>query len=96
MHYRSDSRQRQDRTQVFEKHRRTPMDPSDEADDRCLTVADVASRLNVKADTVRRLFGHEPGVIVICTPRKGRRVYRTLRIPEHVFRRVVMRMTVVD
>jgi hypothetical protein len=71
------------------------MDALRETDNCCLTVADVAARLNVKADTVWRLFGQEPGVIVICTPRKGRRVYRTLRIPEYVFRRVVMRLTVV-
>ena len=61
--------------------------------DGCLTVADVAQRLNVDTDTVRRLFGNEPGVIVIAFPRKGRRTYRTLRIPEAVFRRVVTRLT---
>jgi hypothetical protein len=53
-------------------------------------VADVAERLNVNHDTVRRLFLHESGVIVICCPRKGTRVYRTLRIPEHVYQRVVI------
>jgi hypothetical protein len=61
--------------------------------ERCLTVADVAERLNVDADTVRRLFADEPGVIVIAFPRRGRRLYRTLRIPEDVFRRVVTRLT---
>ena len=40
----------------------------------------------------RRIFLNEPGVIVICCPRKGRRVYRTLRIPEHVFQRVLTRL----
>jgi hypothetical protein len=59
----------------------------------CLTVADVAERLNVNAETVRRLFLNQPGVIVICCPRKGRRVYRTLRIPESVYARVVTRFT---
>jgi hypothetical protein len=58
-----------------------------------LTVADVAERLKVNDDTVRRMFQDEPGVIVICFPRKGRRVYRTLRIPEPVFRRVLTRFT---
>ena len=43
--------------------------------------------------TVRRLFLNEPGVIVICYPRKGVRVYRTLRIPESVYARVVTRFT---
>ena len=61
-------------------------------DDQCLTVADVAERLRVKPDTVRRLFMNEPGVIVISAPRKGRRVYRTLRIPVSVYRRVVTRL----
>ena len=58
-----------------------------------LTVAEVAGRLKVNEETVRRLFLNEPGVVVICFPRRGRRVYRTLRIPESVFRRVVVRLT---
>jgi excisionase family DNA binding protein len=62
-------------------------------DEECLTVAEVAERLKLNEETVRRLFMAEPGVIVIYRPRKGRRQYRTLRIPEHVFQRVVMRFT---
>ena len=58
-----------------------------------LTVAEVADRLKVNEETVRRLFLNESGVVVICFPRRGRRVYRTLRIPESVFRRVVIRLT---
>ena len=61
--------------------------------ERYLTVADVAELLKVKEDTVRRLFGNEPGVLVICFPRRGRRVYRTLRIPESVYQRVLARLT---
>jgi hypothetical protein len=57
-----------------------------------LTLADAAERLKVK-DTIRRLFLNEPGVVVICFPRKGRRVYRTVRIPESVFQRVVTRLS---
>jgi hypothetical protein len=57
------------------------------------TVAEVAARLKINEDTVRRLFLHEPGVLVICFPRRGRRVYRTLRIPETVLQRVVTRLT---
>jgi hypothetical protein len=56
-----------------------------------LTVAEVAERLKLNTETVRRLFLNEPGVIVICSPRRGRRVYRTLRIPERVFQRVLTR-----
>jgi len=61
----------------------------------CLTVAEVAERLKVNEETVRRLFLNEPGVIVICFPRRGKRVYRTLRIPECVFLRVLTRFTTV-
>jgi hypothetical protein len=56
-------------------------------------VIEVAERLKVNDETVRRLFLNEPGVVVICFPRRGRRVYRTLRIPESVFLRVLTRLT---
>jgi hypothetical protein len=62
-------------------------------DERYLTVIEVAERLKVNEETVRRLFLNEPGVVVICFPRRGRRVYRTLRIPETVFQRVLTRLT---
>ena len=61
-------------------------------DGHCLTVAEVAGRLKIKPDTVRRLFMNEPGVIVIWFPRKGKRAYRTLRIPVSVYQRVVTRL----
>ena len=64
-----------------------------QVDEQCLTVSDVAQRLSLNPDTVRRLFRDEPGVIVISFPRKGRRSYRTVRIPISVYRRVVTRMT---
>jgi hypothetical protein len=60
---------------------------------RFLTLADAAERLKVNEDTIRRLFLNEPGVVVICFPRKGKRVYRTVRIPEAVFQRVVTRLS---
>jgi hypothetical protein len=69
------------------------MAPQIESSDVFLTVADVAERLKVNDETVRRLFLNEPGVVVICFPRRGRRVYRTLRIPERVFQRVLTRFT---
>jgi hypothetical protein len=43
-------------------------------------------------DFVRRLFLHEPGVVVFFRHRPGRRVHRTLRIPESVASRVHRRM----
>lgn len=71
---------------------RTELSPSRvDPNDILLTVADVAERLKVNDDTVRRMFLDEPGVIVLYRPRKGRRVYRTLRIPERVYQRVLTR-----
>jgi hypothetical protein len=64
-----------------------------QVDEPFYTIVEVAERLKVNDDTVRRLFLNEPGVVVICFPRKGKRVYRTLRIPESVLRRVVTRLT---
>jgi hypothetical protein len=59
-------------------------------------VSEVAECLKVNEETVRRLFANEPGVVVICFPRKGKRVYRTLRIPESVLKRVLTRLTKLD
>src|SRR5665213_948939 len=59
----------------------------------CLTVLEIAERLALNADTVRRLFMNEPGLIVITEAKKGRREYRTLRVPERIFQRVLMRFT---
>ena len=63
-----------------------------QVDEAFYTIAEVAERLKVNDDTVRRLFLNEPGVVVICFPRKGKRVYRTLRIPASVALRVHRRM----
>jgi hypothetical protein len=62
-----------------------------EAADVLLTVRDVAERLKVNEETVRLLFVNEPGVAVIRFPKRGRRVYRTLRIPEAVLKKVLTR-----
>jgi hypothetical protein len=72
---------------------RARMESRIDRQDGFLTVTEVAARLRVNDDTVRRLFLNEPGVIVICFPQKGKRIYRTLRIPEGVFLRVVTRFT---
>lgn len=58
-----------------------------------LTVGQIAKIRNLSSNTVRRLFTHEPGVIVICKPKRRKRVYRVLRIPESVERRVFARFT---
>jgi hypothetical protein len=58
--------------------------------ERHFSIADIAQRWGLSADTIRRLFEHEPGVLVIEPPRSrfSRRRYRTLRIPESVIERV--------
>jgi hypothetical protein len=49
---------------------------------------------NLSADTIRRLFEREVGVLVIeHTRNKARRRYRTFRIPESVALSVHRRMT---
>src|SRR2546428_1345901 len=54
--------------------RRIDMKVAVDINETCLTVAEVAERLKVNEETARRLFLNEPGVIVICWPRRGVRV----------------------
>ena len=55
-----------------------------------LTVAQVATILNVSTDTVLRKFGDEPGVIDLGTPEtQHKRRYRVLRIPRHILNRIL-------
>jgi hypothetical protein len=60
--------------------------------ERHLSVEEIAESWGMSEDFVRKVFKDEPGVIVFCHPRPGRRVYRTLRIPDNVMRRVYRRM----
>lgn len=60
--------------------------------ERHYSVEELCEMWQMSDDFVRRLFLHEPGVVVFCNPRPGRRVYRTLRIPESVALRVHRRM----
>ena len=60
--------------------------------ERHLSVDELAELWAMSEDFVRRLFLHEPGVVVFYRQRPGRRVYRTLRIPESVALRVHRRM----
>jgi hypothetical protein len=62
--------------------------------ERCHSPEQIAELWTLSADTVRRLFEHEPGVLVIERPRiYGKRRYRTLRIPESVAQRVYHRLS---
>ena len=58
------------------------------------TVLEVAGLWKVSDDKVREVFEHEPGVLVLGSPRSNgrKRRYVTLRIPKSVFERVYRRL----
>lgn len=59
------------------------------------TVAEVARMTRLSERTITRMFEREPGVLVYEVPRKRKRAsYRTIRIPRHVYERVLRRITV--
>jgi hypothetical protein len=56
--------------------------------------AELGDLWNLSADTVRRMFENEPGVLVFENPeRSSHRRFRTLRIPESVAARVYSRFS---
>lgn len=59
----------------------------------CFSPEQLAELWNLSLDSIRRMFEHEAGVLVIERPRVyGKRRYRTMRIPESVARRVYHRL----
>ena len=57
------------------------------------TVQEIAKKWHLSEKTVRGLFQHEPGVIVIDREgRRFKRAYCTMRVPESVARRVHARL----
>ena len=59
------------------------------------TVADVAKLTGLSIQTVIRMFERERGVLIYEEKRPRKRAsYRTIRIPRHVYRRVVAKWTV--
>jgi hypothetical protein len=61
--------------------------------ERCYSPEQIAELWSLSADSVRRIFGNEPGVLAIERSRiYGKRRYRTLRIPESVAQRVYHRL----
>lgn len=56
------------------------------------SVDELAAAWGMSDDFVRRLFAHEPGVVVFFKYRPGKRTYRVLRIPQSVAERVHRRM----
>jgi hypothetical protein len=62
--------------------------------ERHYTLAELGELWNLSADTVRRMFENEPGVLVFENPvRSSSRRFRTLRIPESVAQRVYSRFS---
>ena len=62
---------------------------NDRFTERHWSVAEIATAWNLSADSVRRLFSGEPGVLEIGRRIKGsKRRYTTLRIPQSVMERV--------
>lgn len=58
------------------------------------TVPEIAVMLKLTRQTVQRMFGDEPGVILLGRPeRMHKRRYRILRVPKHVLERVLLRHT---
>ena len=59
------------------------------------TVAEVAARTGYSVQTVTRLFEKEPGVLILERPHvRGKRSYRSIRIPFNVYERVVRKLAV--
>ena len=60
------------------------------------TVGQVSKMMGLSARVVIRLFENEKGVLIYEVPNvlRKRRGYRTIRIPRHVYERVVRRCTV--
>ncbi len=59
----------------------------------CYSVKEIAFIWNLDAETVRRIFIREPGVMIFRNQSPGKRVYRLLRIPGAVAVRVARRAT---
>jgi transcriptional regulator GlxA family with amidase domain len=59
------------------------------------TVAEVGKLTGLSERTVTKLFENEKGVLIYEVPRlRKRKSYRTIRIPRHVYERVLRRISV--
>lgn len=63
--------------------------------ERHYSASELAELWNLSIDTIRRIFENEPGVLVLgeIRPKRNRRRYTTLRIPESVVARVHRRLS---
>lgn len=63
------------------------------AAERHYSSSDVAALWKLDVQTIRRTFQDEPGVVVLQSPiKKGKRPYKTIRIPQSVLERVHKRL----
>jgi hypothetical protein len=70
-------------------------EPAPKPIERHYTAGEVADLWHFNVETVRRIFEHEPGVMVLQAPTmKRKRVYKTLRIPQTVLNRVHKRLQI--
>ena len=70
------------------------LNPITAVEEKHFTPEALGTSWGLSADTVRRLFEKEPGVLVIERQRnRAARRYRTLRIPESVAARVHRRLS---
>lgn len=59
------------------------------------TVAEVAAKMGFSESTIIRMFEKEPGVLIVERPRtRTKQRYRSIRIPRHVYERVLRKITV--
>jgi AraC-like DNA-binding protein len=59
------------------------------------TVKEISEMTGMSIQTVMRAFTHERGVLIYEVKRPRKRVsYRNIRIPRHVYRRVIQEWTV--
>lgn len=71
-----------------------PYSPSLE-DKKSYTVAEVATLTGFSRQTVSNMFENERGVLVIDRPETmHKRGYRSIRIPRHVYERVIKKVSV--
>jgi hypothetical protein len=64
--------------------------------ERLFTVKELAEKLKLSPDTIRRMFRDEPGTIILPSTvgkRRGKRPFTTLRVPGPVVERVLLRLT---
>ena len=63
------------------------------AAERHYSAAELAALWNLNVETIRRIFQDEPGIVVLQSPvKRGKRPYKTIRIPQSVLERVHKRL----